>query len=186
MDTDEEELIARAKAGDALAWTAFYDRHYFQLYRYVYSRLRSREEAEDVASQVFVEAIRGIDKFSYRGKPLLAWLYRIASNLVGQSVKQYRRQKAYLERFRLTDDSASTAGCESRLETYDLLDAVSRLTKEQREVIILRFFVSLPMKEVAHVLDKKEAAVFSLQVRGVKSLRRMLSSNPHLLEELTI
>ena len=74
-DTIEEDLIKRVKERDEDAWARLYDLHYLSLYRYAFARLRSREEAEDIAAQVFLEALRGIDRYTYRGKPMLAWLY---------------------------------------------------------------------------------------------------------------
>src|SRR5688572_10328707 len=91
----EEELVASAKAKDGAAWTELYNRHFEQLYRYAYAKLGSREQAEDIAAQVFLNALKSIDQFDYRGKPLLAWLYRIASNLVLQEVRSRRRGESW-------------------------------------------------------------------------------------------
>jgi len=60
----------------------------------------------------------------------------------------------------------------------ELLDAISRLTADQREVIILRFIMAFSARETALALGKRDAAVFSLQVRGVNALRRMFGSSP--------
>lgn len=169
----EEELIERAREHDAEAWTLLFDRHYASVYRYAYARLRSREEAEDVASQVFLEALKGIHSFHYRGRPLLAWLYRIARNLIVEHLRRLQRDNRAAA-LRQTEIPYAPAADES-LETADLLDAIGHLTRDQQEVLILRFVVALPAKEVAQLLGKTEMAVFSLQVRAINALRRTLA-----------
>ena len=88
---DEAELVKRAKARDASVWSMWHDQHYPFLYRYALSRLASAVEAEDIASQVFLEAIKGIDRYRYQGRPILAWFYGIAHNLVSRRFRQFQR-----------------------------------------------------------------------------------------------
>ena len=171
IDLPEEGLIELAQARDPRAWTVIYDRNYPPIYRYAYARLGNREEAEDIASQVFVEALRSIGKFRYMGRPLLAWLYRIARNLV---IERHRRAQRQPQSPLKDGLSVQT---QDHTDNLELMDAISRLTKDQQEVIILRFLVALSAKEVAAVMGKKEPAVFSLQVRAINSLRRMLSQD---------
>jgi len=179
--TSEEELIRRAKDRDEDAWAELYDLYYPNLYRYAFARLRSREEAEDVAAQVFLEALRGIDRFSYRGKPLLAWLYRIARNLIADTLRYQTRKDRATANQAAGRDSYAPAADES-LETMELLDAISKLTIDQQEVLILRFFMSLPAKVTAQILGKNETAVFALQVRAIGALRRIMSPRGITLE----
>jgi RNA polymerase sigma factor (sigma-70 family) len=61
-------------------------------------------------------------------------------------------------------------------ENVDLERALAELTPEQREVLILRFRLGLPTREVAVLVGKAEGAVYSLQVRGIAALRRRLAS----------
>lgn len=69
---EESDSVSRAKSRDSSVWAAWYDRYYGNLYRYAYAKLGRREDAEDLASQVFVEALKNIDRFTYRGRPVLA------------------------------------------------------------------------------------------------------------------
>lgn len=175
----ERELVTRAKARDESAWATIYDRHYEALYRYAYARLRSREDAEDLAAQVFLEALRGIDRFEYRGVPLLAWLYRIAANLTKQKLKRRVREPLSMESQHVFDQAQ--VGSSAPFDLFEILDLVGRLTEDQREVIILRFVVALQIKEVAHVLGKSQTAIVSLQSRALASLRRFMSDQPREL-----
>ncbi len=175
----EEDLIRRVKERDEDAWSQLYDLHYPSLYRYAFARLRSREEAEDIAAQVFLEALRGIDRYAYRGKPLLAWLYRIARNLVADHQRyQIRKEKAS----QLPGADAFAPPADDSLETMELLEAISRLTVDQQEVLILRFFMALPARATAQILGKNETAVFALQVRAIGALRRFMAPRGVALE----
>src|SRR3972149_10276331 len=78
----EAELIRRAKARSPEAWTEIYTTHYAAIFRYAKARVFDETTAEDLASAVFLSALKGIDSYHYRGRPLLAWLYRIARNVV--------------------------------------------------------------------------------------------------------
>ncbi len=178
----EEELIRRVKDRDEEAWSELYDLHYTSLYRYAFARLRSREEAEDIAAQVFLEALRGIDRYEYRGRPLLAWLYRIARNLIADDMRRQVR-KTRAATLSQSDPHFAPAADES-LETMELLEAISLLTLDQQEVLIQRFFMALSAKETAQLLGKNETAVFSLQVRAISSLRRLLGSKSPALKAI--
>ena len=181
ITTAEEDLVRRVKDRDEDAWSELYDLYYPSLYRYAFARLRSREEAEDVAAQVFLEALRGIDRFAYRGKPLLAWLYRIARNLIADNLRyQSRKERASAGQMAGRDNFAPAA--DESLETMELLDAISKLTIDQQEVLILRFFMSLPAKATAQMLGKNETAVFALQVRAIGALRRIMTPRGISLE----
>lgn len=162
--------VARAQAGDHTAWDEWFEAYYRPLFRYSYLRLRSRSEAEDAVSQVFIEAYRGIARYKYTGKPLLAWLYRIAHNVIFDKLKAESRQPEVAEPLEI----GSREGPEAKIVSIDLLNAIDTLTPEQRDVIILRYFMAMSSIEVGALLGKTQPAVFSLQSRALASLRTKL------------
>lgn len=194
----EADLVRRAKAHSREAWTEIYEENHPKLFRYVLARTGDRDTAEDLTATVFLEAFKGIGSYTSRGRPLLAWLYRIARNVVNYHHRSLFRRKAsqellaaptrVLSRFlggrRLEDrteggvpsvDEAGELGDPASLvEGWDLREAVSRLSEDQRDVIILRYFVGLTSPEVANVVGKHERAVYSLRTRAIKALRRHL------------
>ena len=90
---DEAELVRGAKARSPAAWTEIYNATYRRLFRYALARTNDKTASEDIASSVFFEALKDIDSFNYRGKPLLAWLYVIARHLVNKHLRSQRRQQ---------------------------------------------------------------------------------------------
>ena len=85
-----EDIVTAAQAGDEAAWETLFDLHYTRLYRFFRARMGSAEQAEDLASNVFLEAFRSIGKFQWQGKPFEAWLFGIARH---QLASYYRSAK---------------------------------------------------------------------------------------------
>src|SRR3990170_5239025 len=87
----EAALIGRAKQFQPEAWDAIYDTYYPKMYTFLYLHIGDRTAAEDLASQVFEEACKGIHRFQYRGVPLSSWLYRIARNIMVDFLRRRQR-----------------------------------------------------------------------------------------------
>ena len=196
----EAELIGRAKARSPEAWTEIYETHYRAIFRYVKARVFEEATAEDLTSAVFVGALKGINSYNHRGRPLMAWLYRIAHNVIAshqrrllgsrggrlsQGLDLPRRVIRRLMRrsqlgeaqdgeYDLTSVAASEGDPATILDRLDLRDALAKLPANQREVVILRFLVGLSAREVAEVTGKGPAAIYSLQARAILTLREQL------------
>lgn len=169
LDIQGEE-VRRAKERDPMVWSDWYDRYFSLLYRYVYARTGQREDAEDVASQAFVRAIESIDRYKYQGTPVLAWLYRITHNLLTDRLRREKsRNFVPLEALVTAIDGEDQAQLQAELN-----EALQSLKAEQREVIVLSYLVGLTAPEIAALLGKTEAAVYSLRVRAVGNLRKAL------------
>jgi len=136
----------------------------------------NREEAEDMAGQVFLKALESISSFKWRGVPVSAWLFRIAHN---QVIDYWRNAKSKgslpLDESLVSNDIDPEEVAEMNLDIGRLVQALRRLTKAQREVIELRFAAELSTAEVAKTLGKSQGAVKVLQHNALKTLRRRLS-----------
>jgi RNA polymerase sigma-70 factor (ECF subfamily) len=178
MSDDESGLIQRARRGDVVAWTALYDRHYDAIYRFCYYRVGDVALAQDLTSEVFLRMVQSLHTFDVRGRPLLAWLYTIARNLVADD---YRRKKQVthlpLEELLATDSGNPAQGVEQSLLAHDVAVTLGHLTEEQRQVILLKFMENLTNPEVAYLLGKPEGAIKSLQHRALAALRRALGKD---------
>lgn len=171
----EAELVESAKRLDVSAWSTIYRRHYRQVYGYIYFRTGDRELAADLTAEVFIRALNGIRAYQYRGTPFLAWLYRVAHNVTADHRKRAARRSAR-ETPSLEDDREDPQDAiERTVERADMMAAIGRLTDEQQQVVLLRFYHGLTTADVAEVLGKAEGAVKALQNRALKSLRRLLS-----------
>jgi RNA polymerase sigma-70 factor (ECF subfamily) len=178
MPDDEARLIQLAQRGDAGACAALYNQHYDAVFRYCYYRLSDVPLAEDLTSEVFVRMVEKLDTFRPRGRPLLAWLYTIARNLV-TDVYRNKGQATHLPleealAMSIDGDRVLSQRVDRRLSADCLAAALEHLTGEQRQVILFKFIEDLDNAQVARLLSKSEGAIKSLQHRALQALRRAL------------
>jgi len=175
MSDDESPLIQLARQGDPAACATLYDRHYDAVYRYCYYHVGDAPLAQDLAGEVFVRMVENLDRFDVRGRPLLAWLYAIARNLIADTYrKRGQSPQLPLDQVQVADKDTLAQRVEQRLLAEDLAAALRRLTEEQRQVILLKFVLDHDNAEVARMLGKSEGAIKSLQHRALAALRRAL------------
>jgi RNA polymerase sigma-70 factor, ECF subfamily len=178
-DVREDLLVDRARRGDADAFGRLYQLHLDRIYRYVYYRVGSSNEAEDLTEHVFLKAWEAIGRYESRGLPFAAWLYRMAHNAV---IDHYRARKATTpidETFDLEDESQNpVASTEALFDREELTVAIKRLNPDQQTVIVLRFSEGLSHAEVGRILGKSEGAVRVIQHRALGVMARYLRSLP--------
>jgi RNA polymerase sigma-70 factor (ECF subfamily) len=175
--TELRDLVARAQAGDADAFGVIYDRYFEPVYKYIHLRVRGdREAVEDLTADVFVKALRGIRGFTWQGRDLVAWLYRIAHNAVVDYLKSGRRRETPVGDMRdpvdelLDVDADPAAAAERHLTNVALLAQVKQLPPRQCEVVVLRFLLGLTLAETGEVLNIRPEAVKALQYRATRNL----------------
>jgi RNA polymerase sigma-70 factor (ECF subfamily) len=160
---------------DPVAWRRLFDEQYQRVYAYAYARTGSAHDAEDIASNTFAEAVRGIGGFRFRGAPVAAWLLRIAHNETVDLLKRRSRQAtSSIDRDQEAWSLRAREDAGASDEWRDVRDALGTLKKEHREVITLRLLEGRSIIETAAALQKSEAAIKVLQMRALQSLRRRL------------
>ncbi len=178
IDTGEADLIVRAQRGELNAIGALYDQHHDSIFRYLWLRLADRELAEDMTSDVFLRMLDALPRYQAQGIPFRAWLYRIAHNLVVDYFRKVNQHTivtlAAVDEQIAGDDPSDTI--EEALLAEHVRDALAQLEPSQSEVVTLRFLLGLSLQETAVVVGKSEAAIKSLQHRGLGALRRALKS----------
>jgi RNA polymerase sigma-70 factor (ECF subfamily) len=172
----EKDVVSRAIKGDGEAFAQLYEEHFDKIYRYVYLRLESQSEAEDLTQEVFVKALGAIGSYKERNLPFASWLFRIAHNQVIDSLrKQGKVEKVDLDDVDLVSESNPALIAERNIEGERLSEGVKKLSPAQREVISLRFGAELSIAEVAKVLGKSPGTVKALQYNAIVALKNMLS-----------
>ena len=180
----EESLVHRAQQRDEEAFTQLYEDYFDKIYRYVTLKIGNRIEAEDITQQVFVNALKSISSFRWKGVPFSAWLFRIAHNQVVDYLrKKSKRVTEPLDGSRVISDSNPQQLVERNLDIEQLVWATKRLTKAQQEVISLRFAGELSIAQVAKAMGKSEGAVKALQHSALSALRKMLSGGWNYVQE---
>jgi RNA polymerase sigma-70 factor (ECF subfamily) len=145
------------------------------VYAYIYYRIGDRPSAEDLTADVFVRAIAGIERYEWRGTPLLAWLYRIAHNVTADYRKSAARRSARELAEAPEEIEERVDQLQAHDERSDMMQAIRLLTDDQQQVLVLRFYAGMTNAQVAKVVGKPETAVKALQSRALRSLRRILT-----------
>ncbi len=178
MIDGEIKLIESAVKGKASAFGLLYDHYQPKIYRFVLIKIGSREDAEDITHQVFLNAWQNISNYKDLGFPFSSWLYRIAKN---QVIDRYRTKK---QEFNLEDvdeevfaDSGIGEDIELRIRIERVMKEIKNLKQDYQDVLIMRFVEDLSIKEVAAAVEKSEGAVKLMQHRAIKELKKVFDES---------
>ena len=174
--TDDAARVHAAQATPE-AFGALYERYHPMIFGYAHRCTHDQMQAEDIAAETFLRAMRALGRYEERGMPFSAWLFRIATN---QLIQQGRRGRGIT--FQPLDSGQACEGSYARAanqgghpflrEGQDWLCAgLGRLSPDQRSAIWLRFWRDYSIREVAARLGRTEAATKALLHRTLKGLR---------------
>ncbi len=177
----EEELIKKAQNGEVEAFGQIYDLYITKIYRFVFIKVNRKVDAEDIASQVFLNAWQHINNFQFQGFPFSSWLYKIASNAV---IDFYRTQKHHenidsVDADAISDTPETDKNLDQEFEIEIVKNALKKLEPDQQNLLIMKFIEDLPNKEIAEILGKTEGAVRVIQHRALKQLKKQLDESGH-------
>ncbi len=170
--------MIEAAQKDPARFAELYENNFERVYAYIARRVHDRNEAEDVTSEVFHQALANLPRFQWRGVPFAAWLFRIAANSIIDRGKRAAREQELPEDFELADEDR-TQEVEYEVEKRArLFQLVGRLPQDQRLVIAKRFSEEKSIREIANEIGRSEGAVKQLQFRAVQTLRAWSTVEP--------
>ena len=170
----EDQLVERAKR-DADAFGELYDQYFGQIYRFVYSRLRDQEAAEDVTSEVFFKALRAIGRYKPSGHPFSAWLYQISVNAIADHYRAKRPTSNLDDAIGVADPAQPVADrVAQKDEAARVWAAIDSLPDQQRTAMTLKLGEDLKLADIGIVMGKSEGAIKLLIHRGMIGLRARL------------
>jgi RNA polymerase sigma-70 factor (ECF subfamily) len=173
-EQSEADLIAQARR-DPQAFGALYRLYVQQVFRYLYSRIGSRAEAEDATAQTFLAVMDGLERYRHKGY-FAAWLFSIARRKAADHFRGQRGQVP-LEAVQEIPVEADYLQDAIRTERIAALrEQVSALPEKERDLLRLRYVAELPFSEISRLLGRNEAAV-------KKALYRLLARLHSQLEE---
>jgi RNA polymerase sigma-70 factor (ECF subfamily) len=164
-----ERLLVQAAQKEPARFAELYEAHFERVYAFIVKRVRERQVAEDLTSEVFHKALAALPNFNWRGVPFGAWLVRIANNVV---TDQWR--KSSREVLEDPPEVVDEVNPEQTEQSAQLFRMVAQLPADQRRVIGMRFAEGKSIKEIAQELKRSEGAIKQLQFRGLEALRAKL------------
>ena len=176
--TDFTKLVEKAQLGDKDAFGKIYTELYTPVFKYVFSRTRHRQTAEDIVGDVFVRFYSSINSYESQKDTPLSYLYTISKNLIINNGKK-KKAEIFEEGFEenIKDETKNQLD-EAILEedTLFTLGLLEGLVEDQRDVIRLKYISELSTKEVAEILGKSEANVRQLESRGIRKIKEMVEN----------
>jgi RNA polymerase sigma-70 factor, ECF subfamily len=167
----EERLLVEAAQSDPAKFGDLYDIHFERIYAFVARRVRDRDKAEDLTSEVFHKALANLKRYEWRGAPFAAWLYQIAANAISDYFKRAAREPDHAEDSHEASGEPEQEANEARAQLFRM---VEKLPAEQRRVVFGRFVEQRSIREIAQQLGKSEGAVKQLQFRALEKLRSQM------------
>ena len=186
MTRSDVQLMLDVKAGDEQSFELLLQRYRTPLVNFLYRMVRNREQAEDLAQEVFIRVYRAREEYVPSAK-FTTWLFRIATNLALNSLRDHRYQK-----MEMSIDAPLTADAEDGDErTFEVADkhatieqhlvederkkmirhAIEKLPEKQRAAVLLHKYQELDYAEIAKILNCSESALKSLLFRAYEALR---------------
>jgi RNA polymerase sigma-70 factor (ECF subfamily) len=169
---DGERLLIEAAKKDPGRFADLYDVHFDRVYAFIARRVRDRDVAQDLTSDVFHKALANLAQYEWRGLPFVAWLMRIASNAVADRWKRAAKESGNPAPEETDAGEVDLEAIEHRAKLFQL---VRTLPVDQRRVIQLRFAEEKSIKEIAREIRKTDGAVKQLQFRALQVLREKMS-----------
>jgi RNA polymerase sigma-70 factor, ECF subfamily len=170
--TADDRLLIEAAQADPARFVDIYERYVERIYAFVSRRTENRAAAEDITSQVFEQALAAIGRFEWRGVPVVAWLFRIASNALADHWRERSRDV-----HEAPPDVPGPREVEDIERQIALYQYVEQLPDLQRRVIRMRFVEEKSIREVAAALDRSDGAVKQLQLRALENLRKSMGGH---------
>ncbi|HVY52294.1 MAG TPA: RNA polymerase sigma factor [Devosia sp.] len=170
---DNAALIARAKAGDRLAFGQLVEDHYDFIFRTACKWSGKISDAEDIAQEVCVKLATALHSFDGRSA-FTSWLYRVTINMVRDMQRSRGRRDRTVDAFTLVHPEDDPGSQEEATTARELWTAVSELPQKQREAIMLVYAEDMSHAEAAGIMGCKEATVSWHIHEAKKTLRGLL------------
>jgi RNA polymerase sigma-70 factor (ECF subfamily) len=167
------ELIVLARKGSTEAVEVLFDRYWPHAWRAAYAVTADRGLADDAAQEAVEKAFAALDRYD-ETRPFGPWLKRIAINRAIDHLRRGRRLEVLHDEETTFHAWAVGESAEEDLRLWAVADAVAALGAGRRVVVVLHYWLDLPIEEIAGVLGLPVGTVASRLARAKEELRTVL------------
>lgn len=171
-----KRLIVLAKNGDNDAFEEVYENYYTPLFRYILSRVRNREEAEDMTQVVFMKIWNSLPNWKVDHTSPLSFFFKVAHNTLIDYYRKNKNREIVSDEIVNTflDDKPWEDKNNKQREAAELINQIiSNLSNEQQEIITLIYTNDLTYEEISQIVGKKEDTIRQIHSRALKKLREL-------------
>lgn len=180
--SEEAALVRRVQAGDESAFREIVERYQSKVFSIIYGILRNRNDAEDIAQQVFAKIYFSIGSFDFRSS-LLTWIYKITVNECYDYLRKKRVRKLVYESDFTEEDALRMMNTEPPVDQTRAVDAVlaqrdlvmkllGRISEEERTLILLKEVEGHSVEELAQMTGLNQNTIKVKLFRARQKLLR--------------
>jgi RNA polymerase sigma-70 factor, ECF subfamily len=185
MTRSDVQLMLDVKAGDDASFNLLLQKYRTPLINFLFRMVRDSATAEDLAQEVFLRVYRARKQYSPSAK-FTTWLFRIATNLALNSVRDNRHRQMDVSIDASVEDDEAPLQLPAREMRIDehmierdraefIRQAISSLPEKQRVAVLLHKYEEMDYAEIAKILECSESALKSLLFRAYETLRVQLA-----------
>lgn len=178
VDRSDAELLFASSAGSAEAYSVFFRRHVDPITRYALRRCSSPDDVADLVGECFLVALQAAHRYVPETDTALPWLFGISRRLLAKQRRKYvgnRRLEIKVSNsfpvFTASEDDAIASAIDAANQAPILEEALSRLTRSERDVLELVAYDGLTPSEAAEALDISPNAARLRLSRARRSVR---------------
>ncbi len=186
--SEEAALVRRVQAGDETAFREIVERYQSKVFSIIYGILRNRNDAEDIAQQVFAKIYFSIGSFDFRSS-LLTWIYKITVNECYDYLRKKRVRKLVYESDFTEEDALRMMNTEQPVEQVRAVDTVlaqrdlvmkllERISEEERTLILLKEVEGHSVEELAEMTGLNQNTI---KVKLFRARQKLLRAANRLL-----
>lgn len=187
-NSDEAALVRRVQARDEMAFREIVERYQSKVFSIIYGILRNRNDAEDIAQQVFAKVYFSIRNFDFRSS-LLTWIYKITVNECYDYLRKKRVRKLVYESDFSEDDAKRMEASEPAVDTTVPADAraaqrdlvlklLGKISKEERSLILMKEVEGHSVEELAQMTGLNENTI---KVKLFRTRQKLLKAAGRLM-----
>ncbi|ENK1244948.1 RNA polymerase sigma factor [Clostridium sp. FAM 1755] len=177
MGLSDEELVNEIISGNQSAMEVLVNRNYKLVYAFIYRNIGEYHTALDLTQESFIKVMKNLKKFKRHKGSFKCWILKIALNVC----KDYWKS-AYVKHNTVDDSSVEKVYEEENIINYlekmeqrqEIKKAMMKLSDEQREVIILRYYNDLKIRDIANITEIKESTVKSRLRLAIGKMKKLL------------
>ena len=167
------KIVAGCKDGDPSCFSQLVDMYSQRFYGYFYRLTGNRDLSEELLSELFTRLVEKIG--SFKGEYFDGWLFRIASNIFHDHLRERQHRKKVFEKQRKQfEEQEQEDGYDEDEDVDKLQRKLEQLNDETRELIMLRFYSDMSFKEIAEMRSEPIGTTLSKVHRGLKKLRKLM------------
>ncbi len=172
-DIRKEYAILERSGKNSQAFGELYERYFDRIFNFIYRQTDDEDLTADLCSQTFLNALKNASRFEFRGLPVSAWFYRIASNEVNKHYRKVKKEKVFsIEEILIKELVEINNDSWSDELVQKLVKYMHDLPTEMLEVLQLRFFEDKDFKEISYILSITESGAKMRTYRALDRLRK--------------